>query len=111
MVGREAGSGDNGQDVPGLCGGSKDRGDRPTRTVLPECCYQILAQGAWATQDRASGRAPSKTRAKIEVHDAGRGIRVSLVRTKDATSRAVLHHWMVYRLAPGCDRRDKMVHD
>ena len=74
MVGRETGSGDQREDVPGLRSAPEGGTVSAERIGVPECCGRILAQGAWSVDCRPCRCAAGETITAGELDDPERGL-------------------------------------
>jgi hypothetical protein len=70
MVGRDEGSGDNGQDVSGLRGVSEGSGMQQAGTGILNGGDQVLAQRAWPFEGASCGCFARKAFTKAEFYDA-----------------------------------------
>src|SRR5579863_7036789 len=96
MVGREAGRGNNGEELPGLCDTSKGDTMRETRTCIPYCCPSILEQGAWAAQGHACRCIAAEIFTPLAVHVESTGSPILIMCEEDSAPREVFPHWVVH---------------
>jgi hypothetical protein len=111
MVGRDEGSGDSGQDVPGLCGVSESAGVQQAGASVPWCFDLLLASGAWSPLGRPCGCLTAEAFTPAELHDSERGGGILARCEKNTSPRAVFHYRLVYWKPTLSDSGTEVVND
>jgi len=99
MVEREAGDGDHGGDMPCIRIASEGWAIIAPRVGIPQCCDQVLAQGARTTKVSPCDCYAAETIAALELDESWRGCAVLMVCKKDTSPSEVLPYRLVYGIA------------
>lgn len=109
MVGREESSGDNGKDVPRVCGVSESPAVSSEGISISQFIDQALASGAWSPERCPDCRAATEGATEDELYDAIRSGTVPLGCSTDATPCPFLYYRVVHRFKALRDSRLKVV--
>lgn len=109
MVGREAGRGDQRQDVPSLRGAPEGRAVIEAGTGVPECGGKVLEQRAWASESCPGCRAAGEALTADKFYDAIGGGPLPVGCSPDEASCEIFRYRMVHGIETRCDSEPEMV--
>jgi hypothetical protein len=109
MVGREAGCGDQRQDVPGLCDIQEGAGMQPKGTGFFKRGHKILEQRAWASENCPGCLAAGEALTADKFYDSFGGGALPLGCSTDPASCEIFRYRLVHGIATERDSGPQVV--